>query len=355
MEVDANKFKFKGSRILLHITFWVSYIVFVLLQYALFEDDMDYGPAIGSLSFTALIDIGASYFTVYFLLPKFLFKRRYIEFGIYFLLSAAFFIVAQRAMMFYFTTPMFYPEKYLEKAWHFWQINPIYSFFNIYTVVGFFASVKLVKYYYKNQQLKTELENKNKTSELALLRTQLNPHFLFNTLNNIDSLIITNPDKASDAIIKLSDIMRFMLYDTTTDQVPLDKEISYLESYISLQQIRLKDPKFVSVSIEGNCMGKSIAPMMFIPFVENAFKHGLKTVESPGISIKLVCEPDKVNFTVVNRVDSSQTINKDRTQGIGIANTSRRLQLLYPGKHEMSLENENGHYIAKLTIFYNRP
>ena len=192
MELE-NKIHFKGSRVLLHISFWIGYIVFVLLQYALFEDDLNYAGTIGSLTLTALIDIAAAYFTVYYLLPNYLFKKKYWQFGVLFLISAAIFILAQRAMMYYVTIPYFYPEKAAWKMKTFWMINPIYSFFNIYTVVGFFASVKLLKYWYKSQQLRTELENKNKTSELALLRTQLNPHFLFNTLNNIDSLILTNP------------------------------------------------------------------------------------------------------------------------------------------------------------------
>jgi sensor histidine kinase YesM len=351
MNIDNQKISFKGSRILSHIAFWIGYIIFALLQNVFFEKEMEYIPALSSLTLTAIVDIGATYFTVYYLLPKFLFRRKYWQFGIIFLISAAIAIISQRVLMYFISYPYFYPD-YLHKVGSFWNINPFYTFFNIYTVVGLFASIKLLKYYYKNQQTKAELENKNKTSELALLRTQLNPHFLFNTLNNIDSLIITNPNKASDAIIKLSDIMRFMLYDTSTDAVPLDKEINYLKSYISLQQIRLKDPGFVQVDIKGNCGGKLIAPMLFIPFVENAFKHGQKNVKSPGILIKLECLEDSVNFEVTNYIDSANEMNKDRTTGIGLTNTRRRLELLYPDKHQMSIEKKNGYYVSRLMIKY---
>jgi len=350
MAIESNKMQSKGSRILLHILFWVSYIVFFFFQNAIFKDSSNYLANLGSLTLTAFVDLAAAYFTVYYLLPKFLFTKKYFQFSIFFLLSAASAIILQRVLMYYISYPVFYPE-YLSKIKSFWQINPFYSFFNIYTVVGLFASIKLLKYWYQNQQLKTELENKNKTSELALLRSQLNPHFLFNTLNNIDSLIITNPDKASDAIIKLSDIMRFMLYDTSTDEVPLDKEVNYLKSYISLQQMRLKDPDFVTVTIEGNCHGKTIAPMLFIPFVENAFKHGQKNVASPGIEVKLTCLIDSINFEVINYVDDSKEMNKDDTSGIGLINTKRRLELLYPGKHEFTIEKENGSYKSSLRIY----
>lgn len=339
---------FGGTRLLLHILFWVVYILFFFIQGALFKDGYSW-ENLASLSLTAMVDILAAYFTVYYLLPKFLFTKKYIQFSILFLLSAAAAIILQRILLYYISYPIIYGG-ISDKMSSFWRINPFYTFFDIYTVVGLFTSIKLLKYWYKNQQIKTELESKNKTSELALLRSQLNPHFLFNTLNNIDSLILTNPEKASDSIIKLSDILRFMIYDIT-DIISLEKEINYLKSYNSLQKLRFKDPKFVKFTIEGNCVGKTIAPMLFIPFVENAFKHGLKNVKSPGIDIKLKCEKNSINFEVVNYIDENLEFSKDKTPGIGLANTKRRLELLYPGKHEFSIKRNNGNYIASLKIY----
>lgn len=349
MKTVSNITGFGGTRLLLHILFWVAYILFFFVQGALFKEGHYSWANLASLSLTAIVDILAAYFTVYYLLPKFLFTKKYLQFSVLFLLSAAAAIILQRILLYYISYPMFYGEM-SDKVSSFWKINPFYTFFNIYTVVGLFTSIKLLKYWYQNQQIKTELENKNKTSELALLRSQLNPHFLFNTLNNIDSLILTNPDKASDSIIKLSDIMRFMIYDIA-DVITLDKEINYLKSYISLQKLRLKDPKFVKFTVEGNCSGKKIAPMLFIPFVENAFKHGLKNVKSPGIDIKLKCEENSINFEVVNFIDESLELSKDKTPGIGLANTKRRLELLYPGKHKFDIKRNNGNYVASLTIF----
>jgi LytS/YehU family sensor histidine kinase len=163
---------------------------------------------------------------------------------------------------------------------------------------------------------------------------------------------MTNRELASDAIIKLSDIMRFMLYDTNTDEVPLDKEINYLKSYISLQQMRLKDPKFVKFDLREGCSGKMIAPMLFIPFVENAFKHGQKNVKAPGIEITLTCNSDSLNFEVVNHYDKQMEMVKDSTPGIGLANTKRRLELLYPEKHELKIDQNNGFYKSQLLIYY---
>jgi len=339
-----------GIRILSHILFWVAYIMFFYFQYRFYSKDFDSAAAIYSLSLTALVDVIAAYFTVYFLLPRLLFKRRYVLFGLYFLISATLAIILQRVFLYYVSYPIIYGEIPV-KLGTFWHINPFYSFFNIYTVVSLFAAIKLLKYWYKHQTLKAELENKNKTSELALLRTQLNPHFLFNTLNNIDALISTNQEKASDAVIKLSEIMRFMLYDANSDRVPLDKEISYLESYIALQQLRLKNPFFVSFKNEVDCKSMSIAPMLFIPFVENAFKHGLKNIVAPGIEITLDCNEGNINFEVVNRYSDIEEQNKDATSGIGLINTKKRLELLYPKKHKLEIRKSTGIYKVNLTIF----
>jgi len=337
------------SRVLSHLAFWVAYILFFFFQYRFFQENFDPTPALGSLSITAIIDIVAAYFTVYFLLPKFLFKRRYLWFAVLFTVSAAVAIIMQRALMHYITVPLFYPEMAV-KYGSFWHINPFYSFFNIYTVVSLFATIKLMKYWYKNQQLRNELENKNKASELALLKTQINPHFLFNTLNNIDTLISTDQEKASDAVIKLSDIMRFVLYEAKSDSIALEKEIEYLENYISLQQLRLKNPFFVSFEKDTNCNHKTIAPMLFIPFVENAFKHGQKNVVAPGIEITLDCKEGNINFEVVNRCDKSVIQNKDTASGIGLENVKKRLQLLYPNRHKLEIDDRNGLFKVKLSL-----
>ncbi|MCD4681201.1 MAG: histidine kinase [Bacteroidales bacterium] len=350
MQFKTINFNYKKSRALSHILFWTIYIVFFFFQFAIFGKKELHWGILGSLFVTVWVDIAATYFTVYYLLPNYLFRKKYVLFAFYLLLSATAAILVQRLLLIYISYPIFYPE--YTKKMLFWDINPLYTLVNIYTVVGIFAAIKLTKFWFQNQQVKKELENKNKTSELALLRSQLNPHFLFNTLNNIDSLIMTNQEKASDAIIKLSDIMRFMLYDASTDTVPLTKEINYLKSYISLQQMRLKNPNFVSFRLEGNCEGKAIAPILFIPFVENAFKHGQKNVKAPGIKIILTCQTKSINFEIINNYNETKPHNIDKTPGIGLANTKRRLELLYPERHKLEITKEGSYYISRLSINY---
>lgn len=337
-------------RVISHILFWIAYIIFFYLQYLFYGKEIDSTATLSSLVITATVDIMAAYFTVYFLLPKFLFKKRYVSFGIIFLTSAAVAIILQRVLLYYISYPIFYPDEFSHLK-SFWTINPFYSFFNIYTVVSLFAVIKLMKYWYRNQQLKNELEQKNRISELALLRTQLNPHFLFNTLNNIDALITSDQEKASDAVIKLSEIMRFTLYETNNERISLDKEVNYLENYIALQQLRLKNPYFVRFDKSIDCKGKTIAPMLFIPFVENAFKHGLKNIVAPGIEIELSCENNILSFEVINRYSVIEEHNKDATSGIGLVNTKKRLELLYPEKHKLEIRKSAGIYKVKLDIY----
>jgi len=348
MALHINDLQEKKYRILSHLLFWIIYISFYLVQSSIYITSIDFIPSSLSIITTGLLDIFATYFTVYFLLPRFLLKQKYLQLFVFFFLSAGVFIITQRALSFYIRYPLFYPHL-MDEMGSFWRINPFYSLINIYSIVGLFTAIKMIKYWFLNQQMKIELENKNKSSELALLRSQLNPHFLFNTLNNIDSLIMSNQQKASDAIIKLSDILRSVIYESE-EIVPIYKEIDYLNNYIDLQNLRLKDPRFISFQVNNLCAGQQIAPMLFIPFVENAFKHGLKNVPSPGISIHLTCQKKSIIFEVSNQYNDEIRMNKDEGQGIGLSNTKRRLELLYPNNHQLFIQKENNWFKIKLVL-----
>ncbi|MBN1184829.1 MAG: histidine kinase [Bacteroidales bacterium] len=200
------------------------------------------------------------------------------------------------------------------------------------------------------KQKQTELINQNQSSELALLRYQINPHFLFNTLNNIYSLVLKKSDNAPAAMMKLSEIMRYMLYETNSDKVPLDKEVKYLESFIELLQLRIKEKSFITFQVEGDLAGKEIAPMLLVPFVENAYKHCDKKAPSPGIIIKIQFEGKKLLFEVMN-------FNKEECKediavngGIGLQNIRRRLDLLYAGKHTLNIEIVDRKYKVHLEL-----
>jgi LytS/YehU family sensor histidine kinase len=189
------------------------------------------------------------------------------------------------------------------------------------------------------------------SGELALLRSQINPHFLFNTLNNIYSLVYKKSEDAPEAVMKMSSIMRYMLYDATTDKVLLEKEIEYLKSFIELEKLRLRHKDFVDLNISGNVEGHTIAPMLLIPFVENAFKHGSRNVSTSGIKINLSVEPDQIRFVVRNYLRKNTIINEDQVGGIGLSNIRRRLNLLYPGKHQLEISSREDLFNVQLILW----
>lgn len=202
---------------------------------------------------------------------------------------------------------------------------------------------------FETQKLRDELINQRQASELALLRSQVNPHFLFNTLNNIYSLVYQKSDEAPEAVMKFSSIMRYVLYDSTSDKVFLEKEIEYLRSYIELHELRFKKPGLVSLSIEGRTEGITIAPMLLITFVENAFKHGCKN-RQPGIVISLRIEEGNIRFEVCNYINRNQKTQDEIYSGIGLTNLKRRLELIYPGKYNLEIDGDEEQYKVNLLI-----
>lgn len=203
--------------------------------------------------------------------------------------------------------------------------------------------------WYGDIKVKVELNKKNYEMELALMKAQINPHFLFNTINNIDVLIQKDPIKASEYLNKLSDIMRFMLYETKTEKISLEKELSYIEKYVELQKIRTTNLNYVNYEVKGNPENLSIEPMLFIPFIENAFKHAENKRVENAIKISFVIEKDKIKFECENAY-SADTQLKPEHSGLGNELIQRRLALLYANKHVFEVVNKNGIYKVNLLL-----
>lgn len=199
-------------------------------------------------------------------------------------------------------------------------------------------------------KIQLQLSRQNLQSELALLRTQINPHFLFNSLHNIDTLISVNPEKASDSLIKLSDLMRYNLHDADTDFIELSKEMDYIKKYLSLQELRLANKELIEFKINGNTDNIKIAPMLFMPFIENAFKHITDKEVRAGISINFQISKHRIKLDVINVFDENKKTVKDETSGIGLSNVKRRLELIYPNSHKLEISKEKDRYKVELTI-----
>lgn len=220
--------------------------------------------------------------------------------------------------------------------------NIFYAF--LYTVYG------VVFYFIRYAQYK-ELEQKdmviqNRQSELSFLRSQINPHFLFNSLHNIYSLMYQNAAGAQEAILGLSDLLRYMLYDAS-EKVPLQKEIDYISRYIDLQKLRFDHPIHTPLHITGDTAVLQLPPLLLIPFVENAFKHGDFSGSSEGVNITIHAGPRNIYFHCINKKGHGL---KDAVGGIGLQNVQRRLHLLYPGRHSLKIEDTNNHFTINLEL-----
>jgi len=199
---------------------------------------------------------------------------------------------------------------------------------------------------------KKDLERDKETmkTELSFLRSQISPHFIFNILNNIVALVRLKSTELEPTVMKLSGLMQYMLYETDEEKVSLGTEKEYLNSYIDLQTQRFG--KKVKVGVEINLFSddQEIEPMLLIPFVENAFKHGVGLIEDPQISIKLSTDEKNLNFSVVNKYSSAEGEAKDRSSGIGLVNVSRRLNLLYGNNHSLTIEKEKDWFKVNLWL-----
>jgi two-component system, LytTR family, sensor kinase len=235
------------------------------------------------------------------------------------------------------------------------QLSSVTSAFLSVLVVGSIglAARSLVEYF-NEKDAKKELEKKNLQSELGLLRSQINPHFLFNTLNNIDALIRKDPGRASEVLIKLSVQMRYMLYDSNTDKISMASELEFIKDYIALQKLRIKNQKAVTLSINGSPNGLSISPMLFISFIENAFKHCTNKEQDDAIRITFNFESgNKLGFSSENIYVPANVGNSDNTGGIGLDLVRRRLDLLYNGKYKLDIRQENEVFSVTLNIQLN--
>ncbi|MGK4566514.1 sensor histidine kinase [Flavobacterium sp. 3HN19-14] len=189
-------------------------------------------------------------------------------------------------------------------------------------------------------------ETEKTEAELSFLKAQINPHFLFNTLNSIYSLAIAKDDRAADSIIQLSELMRYILDNANNDSIGLDREINYINNYILLQRSRLGDTAKIDYAVEGNIYGKRITPLILISFIENAFKHGVNPEENSEIDIQIIIEENKlVLFVHNNKVHTVQSVS-----GIGMKNTLERLEHLYEEHHKIEIIQNEAMYSIKLTM-----
>ncbi|MFD2514452.1 sensor histidine kinase [Pontibacter locisalis] len=338
------------NRLMLHLLFWAVYVSFFGLLYGSYIDD--YYTAFMVELVELPFKMALVYFNMYYLMPRYLLQKRYLEFFVYLLLlMGAIGALMQFVLLPFLIHPLFCPATCTEDNLTVFRF--IKNIVNINYVVAITAVIALLKNWYSHQKAAQTLTQDKLEAELKLLKAQIHPHFLFNTLNSLYSLTLKKSDNAPEVVLKLSSLMDYMLYDANAAQVPLEKELDYIKNYIALERIRYGKRVEVQFTESGSIAGKKIAPLILLPFVENAFKHGVSTeTENAWIRIDVKVTGEKLVLLVENCkcADKASANTRDMASGIGLKNLQRRLELLYEDRYELEVEDEPDSYAARLEL-----
>lgn len=294
-----------------------------------------------------------TYSFIYLILPLATEKKSIIFFGILtlihffiygFLVYASFYVLNPYPNFYDFSQqPLFNPGKILTKS------------ISDYLIPAMGAAIVIFKKWYLDQQKNKKLAEEKLAAELNFLKAQIHPHFLFNTLNNLYALTLIKSDKTPDIVLKLSELLDYMIYKSNDKFVPLAKELEILENYIELEKMRYNERLDFTYEIKGEPGTHKIAPLILIPFIENSFKHGAsKDRMNPSIHISLEIERAFLFLKVVNSVPAEKKNDVFENEGIGLNNVQRRLELIYPGQHELRVEPGNNFFTVECKIYWNK-
>jgi len=336
--------------LLLHLSFWGVYISFSLYQISMFNQRRSESPDLRSVltffSIQIIFNILLAYLNYFILLPRWLKRKqlgRYLlEFIIPFTLITILRLHLSRFLM----------DGYTHQIHFFYS-----SFFTIQLVlvtlfvVIFVGMLRFAVDWFEFDARTKAIENEKLFAELNFLKAQINPHFLFNTLNNLYYLAYTQSPNTMEVIEKLSQMMRYMIYDTNAARVPLSKEITYMENYISLEKLRLNNDVPITFAVHGNTTGVLIVPLIFITFLENAFKHGVSN-NNPQSWVKInIALQDKIcTYTVANSKISNSNTGVGERSGVGLQNVKRRLDLSYPNSYHLDVSETPDQYAVELKL-----
>lgn len=280
-----------------------------------------------------------AYINMYFLVPRFLFKNKYVVYGLFVSAYAVFWAFTHRVAASFFEPHLLPHEKD--------NINFLSLAFVVFVLSIASAAVKLFQQWILDAQLINELEKSKASVELEQLKNQINPHFLFNMLNNANVLTKKDPEKASQVLMKLSDLLRYQLYDSARDKVLLTSDIYFLEDFLNLEKVRRDSFDFL-ISKEGDLNGVQIPPLLFISFIENAVKHNNDAVKSSYVNLYFDVRDNLLFFKCINSKPIMKAVSN--SGGLGLANIKRRLELLFPSSHTLMVKNNPETYCVSLTI-----
>lgn len=341
--------------IVIHVLLWAVFGLAVLYQPFMGDLVIPYQMWIKQ-GIVLLMLAGSFYINSEILMPRFLLKNRS---GYYFISVIA--IIAAYLILTKYADEWLNLPALMEAAFrHHGPHKPhdhhdnfdIIGLIIIAFVMGISTSITAIQKWQADKQSNLQLQQEKTSSELSFLKAQINPHFFFNTLNNIYALTYVDADTSRKAIHELSRMMRYLLYDTQQTQTLLSQEINFIKDYIHLMQLRLTDMVKINFEQPQNLVDVPVAPMIFLPFVENAFKHGTSVNEPSEIDIRIRQVDKQLKLEVKNTIIKNQSSQVDEYGGIGLENTQRRLDILYPGKHRLLINTstETNTYVIYLTL-----
>lgn len=330
--------------VLYHIALWILILTILMLY-----QGTDAGLFFTFANNLIIISFYAAvvYFNIYYLIPEYLTKYKLLTYTLL-LFGSCLVITPLREIFLYFLYAWFSntdAQKLLLE-------NVMFQFLSVFLVVSFSTVLKIISDWVRHSRERQELQRRTMQSELRFLKSQINPHFLFNTLNNLYALTLKKDDSAPEIVIKLSEMMRYMLYECNEKRVLLQKEINYIKNYLDLEALRQGKNVSIEFEVNGRVTDQQIAPLMFIPFLENSFKHGLNHLITEGF-VKIIMNVDdqEVNFYIENsKADRIATPTRGKSGGIGLVNVRRRLDLLYPDQYDLSVEETPTTYAINLLL-----
>ncbi len=334
-----------------HVVFWIIYFVFNTLRWGSVHDDLIYSLKTNLIGFP--IHIALSYFNVYYLMPKFVYNKKYFSYTILVLVSLVIMLLVKFNLTYFLVDTNVMPEA--PEVINTLTLNyAVTTMLGELYVVSFVTAIKITADWLQETNKFHNLEKRQLTTELKFLRSQVSPHFFFNTLNNIYSLTLEKSDKAPEVVLKLSELMRYLLYATKKPKQDLKNESECIQDYIELERIRFDDSLEVNMQLSGDLENKKIAPMLLIPLIENCFKHGAsKNIGKMHIDVDIKVEDDNLFFNVSNTIPEKRKKSKipDKSGGIGLSNVKKRLELGYDkNDYQLNLNEKDNKFYVELKL-----
>lgn len=337
----------KKISLLFNVVFWLLYFLYEWLGLAALSGN--YGSYFINACLALPVSFAVSYITIHVLVKRYYDSWPAWKFWLIQVLVTLVFLLVRRCINYYFIYPHFFPFALGLPFFSFGKL--IVELVNVYLIVGFYSLFYFVQHWYKQRQQVIDLIQQKTTAELELLKLQVQPHFIFNTLNNIYSTALKTSPESARLIAHLSSFLHYNLYDAQQDFVPLTGELAYIKSYLELQRNRYGAKADIAVNVYDDISEVTIAPLLLLPLIENAFKHGIADSTGPSwLRADISKQGTKLLVKIENSVEKQASLMQTGKGGLGLANVRRRLELIYPGCHEFKVLEEPHSYLVILKL-----